>query len=241
MVAAQHAFWKCTFQQLLELGTRHEVEGVRRNMSLAELLEVLIRHFLPEATDVEIYEILWRRRPKVTDVDSLVDSPDVADMMDESDRQQFEKHLDSKKAKAEDETRFWQRLLPLRKKCKACYERQEAAKASDARKRGPVQYRDEELTQDLCNTFVPPSMRLFRDPFNARWRGYWSGGDISRSGIHGYRESLMLVLRELWQQWTLQTDVPCTVPGRACNRGAGQGIWVCRLHTACLGHASHAT
>ena len=92
-----------------------------------------------------------------------------------------------------------------------------AEKFKDAIARGPSAFEaDDDWTEALVQSWAPPECKVFRDPFNGRWRFTWKigKGQLSRAwGQWGYKHSALLCLRESWRDFTHHRYVQCPIPG----------------------------
>ena len=221
---ALHAFHTATWNMMFQLAGRLGLP-VTKKTSLSDLLEILIRHYWPEVTDLELYRIIWKRRPKTDDTSGLLDIPEMVDMVDGADREHFEQIAEKQAHKKKQDEKFWASMRPLRAKCVAAFEALEVEKASGVRTSGlSGAATDADLTEANATCWLPPSSRIHRDSYNGRWRVHWPHGDVSRSwGEHGLRGSLRKVLQIAWQAYKAFSGMECGVPGVFAAAAAAPG------------------
>ena len=146
---AKHAFFKATHQQLVKLGLNDGVPGITKKTPLHEVLEIEIRWWVVGITDLDLYNIIWLRKPPTTDGEGLLDIPEMMDMVDGADRDQLEKVQQKRAKERVREAAFWTRMRPLRDRCMAHFKAQEEAMACEARARGLAAAPDDaQLTEE---------------------------------------------------------------------------------------------
>ena len=214
---ARYAYWKTSEVNVRKLANLFPelAAKVASVTQFAVLLEIMVRHFHPTFSDTDVYRcVLHRVLDDEDPMTEMLKQGELSEHMDESDRIKFEKEEqanDAKKARKG----FLKACEPLKAKVALEQKAADDALKSIVRERGPTPYLDNHgaWTEGLVNMWCPPSARIFRDVFNARWRIHWLFGDLSRSwGTHGYVESAILVLQAAWTSHTFYTGLECTIP-----------------------------
>jgi len=193
-------------------------EELQKAKAFPYFLEALVRHYHPDLTDFEVLRILLLRAPEKSALGSIINQDDMQEHLDKNDRDLLQKEEQQKAKRLRRQIKFMTCLKPLQNRVRERQAAEFSARSGQnpLRERGPTAYSDasEEWSQDLVNSWVPPSSHMFRDPYNARWRVRWAFGNVSRSwAAHGYRGAALLCLQEAWTSHTANTGFPCPIPG----------------------------
>ena len=181
---AHFAWWRTSELDLRKLA---QLEG--RQELLAEkdfplFLESLVRAYLPEMDDTQIYNILMKRVFRDAALDDIMNDPELRQHLDAKDLEELD-NASSKRESTEKGTRkkFFKSLKRLKEK--VCAMQRDACQtmASDERTRGPAHYMGMpgDWSHALVSHWLPPSARILRDERQARWRVWWMYGSLSRS------------------------------------------------------------
>ena len=176
-------FFRVTKSMIQKLAFTLRVPGVDRTMSLARLLELLVRELLDPISDAEVYDILLMRAPMSVYFQELLETDEIEDMLNAEDRKHMEKARE-KLGKAKSKKKEYLRELgPLRQRVQ---QQARAARAagpvSDWRRNGPEHYADDTWTLNMIEEWMPPGVTVFEDHMQRRWQCRWTqGGNVSRA------------------------------------------------------------
>jgi len=221
-LAASSAFWDLGKGKLKSLCTEFGLSPPPA-CSLFVLLQLLVKHCLPGASEQEVLEIMSKRHYQEEKAAFQVPADDCLELVDDKDKKGFEDDLEKEKQEAAERESFRTSPKALREKVKVATSSSSSSQATGSRKkarldpvasvswlsswRGPVLFEPSTLaagsmTESEAQQMCPPMCKVFMDAYNARWRVNMPGvGSKSRSwGMYGHTKALELVLIWAWQQ-----------------------------------------
>ena len=203
--AAMHGFWQLPRSGLKTLAD--ELGAVVHNkMSFPDAVVTLATHILGELDDVTKLSILRRRMPKSTDVEGLLATLDVEDVLDKSDGEAFAREA---KNKEEIESEFGPVVRSLanevHKKTSKSQASRSTSSSNSVSKRQRRWPRSCTITENTgieeLNTMVPGGCKFYIDAIDEYWRLYAWNSRYGRSwALHGVAEGAKQLLRLAWQR-----------------------------------------
>jgi hypothetical protein len=201
--AAFNAFWKFKISAL-KWYCRHLGVEIPFEASLFDVLELLVKKILPKLTEEEVVRVLSKRIAIVDEAEVCMMSDDFEDLVDQQDRKEFDKEVDTMKENLKDHDKYflaWKtksKTLAAKKKGKAPIVFQVSGTATPiVKSKFPLG----EITQERARLMCPDPALIYSDPKNGRWQVYWKDfGTRSRHwSMYGNTEALRQCLSWAWE------------------------------------------
>lgn len=217
VVAARHAFFHWPAVGLRRLCT-HLGVALPHSPGLCDLLCALIQNIL-KVTAAEALDIIGQRcaiaESDESDHDGLLQNEEVTEMLDKDDAKEVPEQLvreakDKMSRQAlSREVASRQAVLPINARTSRYKQAKKALQTHRYLVQAP---RGGAISQDEAQSLCPPNCRILLDDFNARWRITCPNlhcPPMSRSwGVHGWEESLNLVLKYAWTNYLRHEGLP---------------------------------
>lgn len=174
---------------------------------VVDILDCMVKHFLPAMGDNELLKVLESRvKFDTDDIGEFLASPETSGLMHEDDQTELVKVRKETASTTEDSKTFATELKakraqvmaniapPLSKKARTA-----SSNRLDRAKIGPPQL-DERLTEERLNGGFPPGSMAWADTWNSRWQLFY-GSKRCKSfawNRYGYVGAARLSLIEVW-------------------------------------------
>ena len=199
-VAASAAFWTFKKGSLAWLATTLRLKHIDRT-SVFGLLWGLIRHALPDLSEDEVLDIIARRlRASETDVPLL--DPDMADLVDDKDRKDFNNAMSTEADNKLQADTFWGDFKKKRRELRGGDGNVTHRSSGSGNIVNPCVLPEDEIDLATAREYCPNPFSLFSDGRMQRWQvSSKTLGSRSRAWReHTYMGALRQVLAFAWEE-----------------------------------------
>jgi len=216
---AANAFGTMTKAQMTAVARHYDVPTMSTD-STFEVLQKMIKHWLPELSEMRLLEIIETRLSMADEIADFLTGPEAADVMDEKDASDM-KQFREKQTKKDEETKGLSSHLREKK----LQFSGKAGKAADHKKPGPAAAKkaakrvlppviDASVTEDSLNGLMPELFRVWGDTYSSRCQLFKGTSRIKAFAWnkYGYVGAGRMVLYEVWNVFKLAgNDVPAWI------------------------------
>mmetsp|Transcript_154171 Transcript_154171/g.493115 ORF Transcript_154171/g.493115 Transcript_154171/m.493115 type:complete len:227 (-) Transcript_154171:263-943(-) len=187
--------------------------------STFEVLQKMIKHWLPALSEMQLLEITETRLSLADEIADFLTGPDAADGMDEKDASDMKQFREKQTKKDEESKGIASQLREKKMQLVG-----KAGNAADHKKSGPAAAKkakrvlppviDASVTEDSLNGLMPELFRVWGDTYSSRCQLFKGTSRIKAFAWnkYGYVGAGRMVLYEVWNVFKLAgNDVPAWI------------------------------